>query len=242
MVVRAALAAWRQVLSPPLRRILWRSILLTIALLSLVWLAITRLLSPYIRDNPLTADYPVVEGFAAFLSGALLFVALAYILPAVTALVVGFFSDDIAALVERSDFPGEPPGRELPTGQAMWVGLRFAALALVVNLAALALFFIPVVNLFAFFGANAYLLGREYFELAAARFRPLREASEMRIAHRGTVLAGGAMLAGLMLVPVLNLLTPLFGVALMVHLHKRLDAARPVLRRPADPSRLPGAH
>ena len=46
----------------------------------------------------------------------------------------------------------------------------------------------------------------------------------MRIEHRGTVLLAGAMLAGLVLVPVLNLLTPLFGVALMVHVHKRLSA------------------
>jgi CysZ protein len=45
----------------------------------------------------------------------------------------------------------------------------------------------------------------------------------MRAAFRPTVLLAGAMLAGLVLVPVLNLLTPLFGVALMVHLHKGLS-------------------
>ena len=45
---------------------------------------------------------------------------------------------------------------------------------------------------------------------------------QMRVANRPRVLAAGALLAGLVLVPVLNLLTPLFGIALMVHLHKRL--------------------
>jgi CysZ protein len=73
-----------------------------------------------------------------------------------------------------------------------------------------------------FFAANAYLLGREYFELAASRFRPFPEAQRMRSHNRPTVLAAGAMMAGLMLVPVLNLLTPLFGIALMVHVHKHL--------------------
>ena len=34
--------------------------------------------------------------------------------------------------------------------------------------------------------------------------------------------AAGAMLAGLVLVPILNLMTPIFGIALMVHVHKRL--------------------
>ncbi|MCX4195960.1 hypothetical protein OMR07_10480, partial [Methylobacterium organophilum] len=36
-------------------------------------------------------------------------------------------------------------------------------------------------------------------------------------------LGAGCLLAGLMIVPILNLLTPLFGIALMVHLHKRLS-------------------
>ena len=49
------------------------------------------------------------------------------------------------------------------------------------------------------------------------------EAARMRREHRGTVLAAGALMAGVVLVPVVNLLTPLFGVALMVHLHKRLS-------------------
>jgi CysZ protein len=78
----------------------------------------------------------------------------------------------------------------------------------------------------AFFGANAYLLGREYFELAAGRFRSMPEAAQLRSEHRGTVLAAGAILAGMVVIPVVNLLTPIFGVALMVHLHKRLVARR----------------
>ena len=35
------------------------------------------------------------------------------------------------------------------------------------------------------FLANAYLLSREYFLLAAMRFRPPAEAKAMRRAHRG---------------------------------------------------------
>lgn len=237
MLLRAALAAWRQVLSRPFRAILWKSIALTLALLGLVWFGLTRLFAAYLKDNPLSAQYPVLDGFAFFLAGAGLFVALAYVLPAVSALVAGFFSDDAAAIVERTDFPGDPPGQALPVGRALLYGLRFAGLSLVVNLAALTLFFIPLVNIAAFFTANAYLLGREYFELAAGRFHPAAEAAEMRAAFRPTVLLAGAMLAGLVLVPVLNLLTPLVGVALMVHLHKGLSgrflsdrgAARPRL-------------
>jgi CysZ protein len=141
-------------------------------------------------------------------------------------------------VVERNDFPGEPPGRALPLGRALLYGLRFAGLSLIVNLAALVLFFIPVVNIGAFFLANACLLGREYFELAAGRFRPMPEAARMRVENRGTVLLAGAMLAGLVLIPVLNLLTPLFGVALMVHVHKALARRALPDRRPGGPPRL----
>ena len=219
MLIRAALAAWRQVLSGPLRRILWRSLALTLTLLALLWFGLTRLFGYYLKGHPLSVDYPILDGFAFFLAGAGLLIALIYVLPAVSALVAGFFLDDAAEIVERTDFPGEPPGRALPAGRALLYGMRFAGLALLVNLAALTLFFVPVVNVVAFFAANAYLLGREYFELAAGRFRPLPEAADMRRAHRATVLMAGAMLAGLVPGPVLNRLTPLFGIAFLVHVH-----------------------
>lgn len=222
MLIQAAFRAWAQVLSPALRKVLWKSLALTAALLALVWLALTQLLDAYLDSHHVSAQYPVLDGFAFFLAGAGLFVALAYLLPAVSALVAGYFLDDVAEVVERTDFPGDPPGRALPLGQALLYGLRFAGLSLLVNLAALVLFFVPVVNIGVFFAANAYLLGREYFELAAGRFRPMPEAARLRDEYRGTVMLAGAMLAGLVLVPFLNLLTPLFGVALMVHVHKNL--------------------
>ena len=41
-----------------------------------------------------------------------------------------------------------------------------------------------------------------------------------------------------MVVPVLNLVTPVFGIALMVHLHKRLARRWEPLSAPADPPRI----
>lgn len=238
MLIRAAFAAWRQVLAGPLRRILWRSIALTLALLALLWFGLTRLFRYYLEGNTISADYPILDGFAFFLAGAGLLVALVYALPAVSALVAGFFLDEAAEIVERTDFPSDAPGRALPAGLSLLYGLRFAGLALLVNLAALTLFFVPVVNLFAFFAANAYLLGREYFELAAGRYRPIAEAKALRREHRPTVLLAGAMMAGLVLVPIVNLLTPLFGIALMVHVHKELSARLLADRRTGGRPRL----
>jgi len=224
MLVQAAFAAWRQVLSPAFRAILWKSIALTIGLLALVWFALTRSLAWWLEGHDLSASYPILDTIAFFLAGAGLLVGLAFILPAVSAVVAGLFLDDAAEIVERSDFPGEPAGRAMPLGLSLLMGLRFAGLSLLFNFAALMLIFIPVVNVIAFFSVNAYLLGREYFELAAGRFRPAPEAAGMRRYHARTTWLAGAMMAGLLLVPIANLLTPLFGVALMVHVHKRLAA------------------
>ena len=73
-----------------------------------------------------------------------------------------------------------------------------------------------------FFIAAAWLLGREYFELAAMRFHPVADAKALRRAHQGTVFTAGLFIAGFVSIPILNLATPLFGTALMVHMHKRL--------------------
>jgi CysZ protein len=238
MLIGAVFAAAREVFSPALRSILWKALALTAALLALVWLGLTRLFDYLLTNHPVSTDYPILDGFAFFLAGFGLFVALIYLLPAVTAIVAGYFLDDVAEVVERADYPADPPGEALPFGQAILYGLRFAALSLLVNLAALLLFFIPGINIAVFFVANAYLLGREYFELAAGRFWTAEAVAQLRREHRGTVFAAGAVLAGLVLVPVLNLVTPIFGAAMMVHLHKRLMARRLADGRAGGPVRL----
>lgn len=226
ILIPSALAALRQIFSPPFRRLLWRSLGLTVLLLLALWYLLTKFLSWFLAAHPLSADYPVIDSVLVFVAGAGLFVGLAYIMPVVSALVAGFFLDEAALVVERTDFPGDTPGRPISFGLSVAYALRFAGLALLVNIVALLLIFVPGVNLVAFFGANAYLFGREYFDMAAARFRPLPEAGRLRVENRATVLTAGCLLAGMVLVPLVNLLIPLFGIAFMVHVHKRI-AARP---------------
>jgi CysZ protein len=91
------------------------------------------------------------------------------------------------------------------------------------NFVALLVFLLPGVNLAVFFVANAYLLGREYFELAALRYRPLAEVQDMRRRHKLYIFACGFLIAGFVVVPILNLLTPLFGTAFMVRIHQKLS-------------------
>lgn len=238
MLIQTIMAAAREVFSPALRRILWKSVGLTVALLVLIWLGLTRLLDAFLSTHDLSASYPILDSFAFFLAGFGLFIALAYLLPAVSAIVAGYFLDDVAEVVEAQDYPADPPGRALPFGRAIVYGLRFAGLSVLVNLGALILFFIPGINIGVFFAANAYLLSREYFELAAGRFWSPEEVRRLRLEHRGAVLGAGAVLAALVLVPVLNLITPVFGAVMMVHLHKKLVARRLADGRAGSPLRV----
>ncbi|MNT67140.1 CysZ-like protein [compost metagenome] len=112
----------------------------------------------------------------------------------------------------------------MPIGAAMLSSLKFFGIVLVGNIIALMLLLVPGVNIVAFFLVNGYLLGREFFEFAAIRFRSPDEARLFRSRHAGTVFAGGLVIAGFLAIPFVNLLTPLFAASLMVHLHKKLSA------------------
>jgi CysZ protein len=80
------------------------------------------------------------------------------------------------------------------------------------------LLLVPGVNAAAFFGANAYLLGRGYFELAASRYLPLAEVLRLREKNALRLFVAGLVMAAVIAVPVFNLLTPLFGTAFMVRI------------------------
>src|SRR4029079_16813783 len=98
----------------------------------------------------------------------------------VTAFVGSFFVDEIGEEVERTHYPAEAPGRALPFMRALIEGLKTAALAVLVYLCAVPFLFVAGLGLVIMFFATAYLLSREYFLLAAMRFRPPEEAKAMR--------------------------------------------------------------
>ena len=162
----------------------------------------------------------------AILSGFTLFAAAIFIMPAVTAFVASFFSDEIAAEVEHAHYPADPPGVPVPVWTAGWEGLKTALLALLVYLCAVPLLLFAGFGFLVFFVANSYLLGREYFLLAAMRFHSVEEAKALRKRHHGTVVLAGAFIAAFVSIPILNLATPLFGMAFMTQMHKKLAGPR----------------
>ncbi|MEW6255923.1 MAG: sulfate transporter family protein [Pseudomonadota bacterium] len=215
-----ALTALGQVFSPLLRGLLWRSVALAVALLVVLGIGLNLLLG-WAVDLP---THPWLETTIAVMAGLGIVFGMLYLVPAVSSLVAGLFLDDVAEAVERSSYPADAPGMAQPVARAIGYSLRFFLLVLVVNLAALLLLLVPGVNLVIFFLANAYLLSREYFELAAMRFASPAEARALRQQNAVTVFLAGFLIAPLLMIPILNLITPVYGTAFMVHLHKRIAA------------------
>ena len=215
-MLEAAIRAARQIVSPPFRAVLWRSLVLTLALLAVFWFALFAL-----AGSLLVLPFPWMETVLALFAGLGVIVASMFLIGPVTSLVAGFFLDEIAAHVETADYPADAPGSELPLVRSLVLSLRFFGLVVLVNLFALVLLLVPGINVVAFLFANGYLLGREYFELVAFRHLDADAARALRRRHSLRVFLAGLMIAGLLAVPVVNLLTPLFATALMVHLFKK---------------------
>ncbi len=223
-MLAAAIQAFRQLFTPPFRAVLLKCVAFTIGLLILLIIAIEAMFGHYI-------DWPHwIETTVEWLGGLALVVGSIFLVPPVTSLMAGLFLDDIANEVECVYYPSDPPGRELPALAAIGVGLKFFVVVLGVNLIALFLLLVPGINLIAFYVGNGYLLGREYFEMVALRHLSLEEARRLRRANMVYVSLCGLIIAGLTSMPIMNLLTPLFATAFMVHVYKSLARRAEVMR------------
>jgi uncharacterized protein involved in cysteine biosynthesis len=235
----AAVKAISQILSPPMRSILWRSIGMALVLITVLAVGLQRLLSWFAEYGEVWAEGLLGPGFHGTLNVLAWIVSIAaglgvvlggiFLMPAITSLVASFFVDDVADHVEREHYPAELPGSALPLGVAVPEGIKTALLTILVYLVALPFVFVAGAGFLIFFIATAWLLGREYFELAAMRFRSPAEAKAMRKDNAATVFAAGLIIAAFVSIPIVNLATPLFGMAFMVHMHKRLSGPRPEL-------------
>lgn len=242
MLFDAATKALSQMASRPFRSVLWKSIAVALVLLIILGIALQRLLAWMLGSGGVWIEgtvgpswhvtLDVVQWMLAIVAGLGVLVGMVFLMPPVSALVASFFADEIAAHVEGEYYPADAPGRPLPIGRALLEGVRTALLSLLVYLCAVPFLLVAGLGFVVFFFANAFLLGREYFHLAAMRFHPVAEAKLLRKRHQSTVFMAGLLIAAFVSVPVLNLATPLFATALMVHIHKRLTESR---QRPNAP-------
>ncbi|MHA7967977.1 sulfate transporter family protein [Rhizobium sp. CAU 1783] len=234
MILDAAGLALRNLFAPETRSVFWKVIGLTLLVLAGLWLGLREAFMTYAMPwvEGLLPGTPAWAGWLTLVFGLFasigLALALALLLSSVTAIIAGLFLDDVAEVIEKRDYPTDQPGIAMPIGEAIIASLKFFGIVIAGNIVALMLLLVPGVNIVAFFLVNGYLLGREFFEFAAMRFRSPQDARLFRSRHSGTVFVGGLVIAGFLAIPILNLLTPLFAASMMVHLHKKLTQRDPL--------------
>jgi uncharacterized protein involved in cysteine biosynthesis len=129
----------------------------------------------------------------------------------------------VADAVEAEYYPSLPPVPRISIAEGLRETVSFLVLLIGANLMALVLYvtFPPVAPLI-FYGLNGWLLGREYFQIAAMRREGRAGAAALRRRHRGQIWLAGCLMAVPLSIPVLNLLVPVLGAAAFTHTYHRL--------------------
>lgn len=220
-MLTALTKAIAQLTDPRFQSVLWRGIFGTIALYILILLGMIWMLGNvhFFADRFLDTTSDVIIAIAAAGLSVLIF-------PATVTLLMSFLLEDVAHAVEARHYPHLPAPRKQPVMEIVMVALRFFLVVVGLNVVALPLYFIPGLNLVAFYLLNGYLLSREYYELVALRRLDPQTASALRKDSQGYLWIAGALIAVLLTIPLVNLVTPIIATAFMVHVFESLRRSR----------------
>ena len=152
---------------------------------------------------------------AAFL---LAFLSIFLMVPVASA-ITSMFLDDVADAVEGVHYPDLPPAHRTSFGDALRDTVNFLGVLIGANLLAIVLYllFAPAA-IFIFWALNGFLLGHEYYTMAAIRRVGRKRAKALRRENFGIIWLAGILMAMPLSVPLLNLLIPILGAATFTHL------------------------
>lgn len=228
MIFSDFLKALMQLSDRRFRRVLWLGIALSVALLFgcyalLLWVVDT--LDPGSISlpgiGPVTWLGDLLSWGSLFL---MLFLSMFLMIPVASA-ITSLFLDDVAQAVEDEHYPNLPVPPPIGLGDALRDTVNFLGILIGANVLAIFLYVLfPFLALFIFFALNGFLLGQEYFQIAAMRREGRQGAKAMRRRHRGTIWIAGCLMAVPLSIPLVNLLIPVLGAATFTHLYHRLSA------------------
>lgn len=163
------------------------------------------------------------SGLGAFLLTAL---GIWFLFPAIAIGVISAYMDRIVAAVEARRYPAAlASARPLGWARGAALGLKSSLRVLAYNLLALPLYLILLVTgvgtVLLFVAVNGIAFGRDLGEMVAARHLDGRATRDWLRATRTDRAVMGAMVTGLFLLPIANLLAPVLGAAMATHLFHR---------------------
>ncbi|GAA6163962.1 EI24 domain-containing protein [Pelagimonas sp. KU-00592-HH] len=209
------------------RRVLFKGLGLTIALLVGATFLLQWFLGYLVGDTVTLPFFGEVGWIDDALGWSVLLVApiaSVFLMVPVASAFTSMFLDEVADAVEDRHYGHLPPAKAIAMSEAVKDTLSFLGVLIAANLVALVLYlFLSPLAPFIFWGLNGFLLGREYFQLAAMRRLGREGAKQLRRRHMATIWIAGTLMAIPLTVPLLNLIIPILGAATFTHLFHRLE-------------------
>lgn len=220
MLFVATLRAFRNLLLPGIMKIfLWCLLAYAVAFGALTWLMI------WLVER--FTSLPNMEGFwASLLTGAGGMLLAWFMFPLLYPVLVSFFDEQVAEIIDREDYADQPQA-VAPFWPTLGNDILFTLKALALNIAILPLLIITPVWVVVYYGMNGYLLGTQFFRVAAGRRVSRPEADQLQKNNFTSILLTGMTISFLATIPFINLAAPILGVAIMTHLFYLARAKAP---------------
>lgn len=206
---------------------LWRGILLTTALLIGLYIILLQLIRWWASGTttlPFFGEVTWLDDLLSWGSLGVVLVLSIFLMVPVASAITSLFLDEVAQAVEDKHHPHLPPARKVSFAEGLRDTVSFLGVLLIANTLALTLYVIfPFAAFFIFYALNGFLLGREYFQLAAMRREGREGAKALRRKNIGAIWAAGCLMAVPLSIPLINLVIPILGAATFTHLYHRIS-------------------
>lgn len=222
-MLRAFSLTLAQIGDPAILRVIAKSLALTLMIFAALGIA------AIFATRSVVAAYGWGDdaGFAAAAAAGVAVIVSAWLLfRAVAIPVIGLFADDVVAAIEARHYPAAAQIAR-PATAALSVKLAFASFArlILLNLLAVPLYglllFTAIGPLILFLAINALLLGRDLGEMVAVRHLDTAAVKSWLRVTRGERAFMGAVVTGVFMIPIINLIAPIVGAGMATHLFHR---------------------
>jgi len=230
MILNAFFLSLGQIGDPRFRRVLLLGIGLTIALLIGAYAGFLGLIHMLVGEEttlPVLGEVRWLNDLLSLSSFIFMMVLSVFLMVPVASAITSMFLDEVAQAVEDRHYPHLPAVRSVSFGEALRDTINFLGVLVAANVLAFILYaMFPPTALFIFWALNGFLLGREYFTLAAMRRVGRVGAKKLRAQHAGKIWLAGTLMAIPLSVPLINLLVPILGAATFTHIYHMISGQR----------------
>lgn len=209
------------------RKVLLLGLGLTIALLAAITIALVVMIGVFLPDSmslPWIGEVNWLDSVASWAIVGIMMVLSPFLMVPVAVAFQGIFLDEVADAVEDRHYPTLPAAGDVTVLDGLRDAASLIAVTIGINIVALilALFIGPLAPIL-FWMVNGYLLGREYFTMAAMRREGLEGAKRLRRKHGTQAWIAGTLMAVPLTIPLVGLIMPVIGAATFTHMYHRVS-------------------